>query len=79
MLGNFSTQPAPPSRHADRGRHRVHVDVAQAVVSYLDQAQAGLLPLTGDPVAAQQIALQTLDNLRQEQSSSGLSKDGILK
>src|SRR5436189_5958675 len=41
-----------------------------AVVSYLDQAQAGLLPLTGDPVAAQQIALQTLDNLRQEQSSS---------
>ena len=41
-----------------------------AVVSYLDQAQAGLLPLTGDPVAAQQIALQTLENLRQEQSSS---------
>ena len=41
-----------------------------AVSSYLDQVQPGFLQQTGDPVAAKQMALQTLDNLRAEQSSA---------
>jgi DHA2 family multidrug resistance protein len=41
-----------------------------AVNSFLEQAQAGLLQLNGDPVAARQMALQLLDNLRQQQSSA---------
>jgi DHA2 family multidrug resistance protein len=41
-----------------------------AVTSYLDQIQPGLLQQTGDPVAARQMALQILDNLRGEQSSA---------
>ena len=41
-----------------------------AVNTYLAEAQSGYLQLTGDPAAAQQMALQSLDNLRQQQSSS---------
>ena len=41
-----------------------------AVNSYLDQAQANFLQLNGDPAAAHAMALQSLDNLRQQQSSS---------
>jgi MFS transporter, DHA2 family, multidrug resistance protein len=40
------------------------------VSSYLDQVQPGLLQHTGDPVAAKQMALQILGNLRAEQSSA---------
>jgi len=40
------------------------------VVSFLDQARAAFLQQTGDPTAAQQLALQTLENLRQQQASS---------
>jgi DHA2 family multidrug resistance protein len=40
------------------------------VVSFLDQAKGVFLQQTGDPVAAQQLALQTLENLRQQQASS---------
>ena len=41
-----------------------------AVNSYLDQAQSVFLQQTGDPVAAKQMALQTLANLRAQQSSA---------
>jgi len=41
-----------------------------AVNSYVDQVYPGLLQQTGDPVAAKQMALQTLDNLRGQQSSA---------
>ena len=41
-----------------------------SVVSFLDQARAVFLQQSGDPSAAQQLALQTLDNLRQQQASS---------
>ncbi len=41
-----------------------------AVNSFFEQAQSYLLQLTGDPVAARQMALQLLDNLRQQQSSA---------
>ncbi|MGB8341825.1 MAG: DHA2 family efflux MFS transporter permease subunit [Chthoniobacterales bacterium] len=41
-----------------------------AVNSYLHQAQSVFLQQTGDPVAAKQMALQTLANLRAEQSSA---------
>jgi MFS transporter, DHA2 family, multidrug resistance protein len=41
-----------------------------AVVSFLEQARATLLPQTGDPVAAQQLAVQALENLRQQQASA---------
>jgi MFS transporter, DHA2 family, multidrug resistance protein len=40
------------------------------VVSFLHQAQAVFLQQTGDPSAAQQLAWQTLENLRQQQASS---------
>ena len=40
------------------------------VSSFLEQAQSYLLQLSGDPVAARQLALQLLDNLRQQQSSA---------
>jgi DHA2 family multidrug resistance protein len=40
------------------------------VNSYLDQIQPGFLQQTGDPVAAKQMALQTLANLREQQSSA---------
>ena len=41
-----------------------------AVASFLDQARAVFLEQTGDPVAAQQLAWQALDNLRQQQASA---------
>jgi DHA2 family multidrug resistance protein len=40
------------------------------VVSFLDQARAIFLQQTGDPSAAQQLAWQALENLRQQQASS---------
>ena len=41
-----------------------------AVTSYLHQAQSVFLQQNGDPVASKQMALQTLANLRAEQSSA---------
>ena len=41
-----------------------------AVNSYFDQAHPVFLQQTGDPVAANQMALQSLANLREQQSSS---------
>jgi DHA2 family multidrug resistance protein len=41
-----------------------------AARSFLDQAAGPFLQQTGDPVAAQQLALQTLANLRQQQASA---------
>jgi DHA2 family multidrug resistance protein len=41
-----------------------------AVHSFLEQAQARFLHQTGDPAAAQQLALQALENLRQQQASA---------
>ena len=38
--------------------------------SFLEQAQALFLQQTGDPVAAQQLAWQALENLRQQQASA---------
>jgi MFS transporter, DHA2 family, multidrug resistance protein len=39
-----------------------------AVTSFTDQTQPGLLQLTGDPVAAQQMTLQALQNTRDQQA-----------
>jgi DHA2 family multidrug resistance protein len=41
-----------------------------AVQSFTDQARAMFLEQTGDPVAAQQLALQALDNVRDQQASA---------
>jgi MFS transporter, DHA2 family, multidrug resistance protein len=41
-----------------------------AVQSFLEQAQARFLQQTGDPAAAQQMAWQALENLRQQQASA---------
>jgi MFS transporter, DHA2 family, multidrug resistance protein len=41
-----------------------------AVNSFLEQAQSYFLQFTGDPAAAPQMALQLLDNLRQQQASA---------
>jgi DHA2 family multidrug resistance protein len=41
-----------------------------AVESFLDQARALFLQQTGEPVAAQQLAWQALENLRQQQVSA---------
>jgi MFS transporter, DHA2 family, multidrug resistance protein len=41
-----------------------------AVVSFLQQARTMFLQQTGDPSAAQQLAWQALENLRQQQASS---------
>jgi DHA2 family multidrug resistance protein len=41
-----------------------------AAHSFLGQASGAFLQLTGDPVAAQQMALQALANLREQQASS---------
>ena len=41
-----------------------------ATNSFLDQAQARFLQQTGDPVASHQLALQALENLRQQQASA---------
>jgi MFS transporter, DHA2 family, multidrug resistance protein len=40
------------------------------VNSYLDQAQAAFLQQTGDPAASQQMALQSLEDLREQQAAS---------
>jgi MFS transporter, DHA2 family, multidrug resistance protein len=40
------------------------------VASFLDQARSIFLQQNGDPSAAQQLAWQALDNLRQQQASS---------
>ncbi len=40
------------------------------VMAFLDQARGVFLQQSGDPVAAQQLAWQTLENLRQQQASS---------
>jgi MFS transporter, DHA2 family, multidrug resistance protein len=40
------------------------------VTSFLAQARGVFLQQTGDPVAAQQFALQSLENLRQQQASA---------
>ena len=40
------------------------------VQAYFEQSRPALLQETGDPVQAQQMALQVLDNLRQQQASS---------
>ena len=41
-----------------------------AVQSFIEQAQARFLQQTGDPAAAQQLAWQALENLREQQSSA---------
>ena len=41
-----------------------------AVQSFTDQARAMFLEQSGDPVAAQQLALQALANLREQQASA---------
>jgi DHA2 family multidrug resistance protein len=41
-----------------------------AVQSFLEQAQARFLQITGDPAAAQQLAWQALANLREQQASA---------
>jgi MFS transporter, DHA2 family, multidrug resistance protein len=41
-----------------------------AVASFLEQARGVFLQQTGDPSAAQQLAWQALENLRQQQASS---------
>jgi DHA2 family multidrug resistance protein len=41
-----------------------------AVQSFLEQAQARFLQMSGDPAAAQQLAWQALENLRHQQSSA---------
>lgn len=41
-----------------------------SVASFLEHAQTTFLQQTGDPAAAQQLALQALENLRQQQASS---------
>lgn len=49
-----------------------------AVNSYLNQVEPGFLQQTGDPVAAHQMALQSLDNLRQQQSAALAYFDSFL-
>ena len=41
-----------------------------AVTSFLEQARGVFLQQSGDPVAAQQLAWQALENLRQQQASA---------
>jgi MFS transporter, DHA2 family, multidrug resistance protein len=41
-----------------------------AVQSFIDQARAMFLEQSGDPVASQQLALQALDNVREQQASA---------
>jgi len=41
-----------------------------AVATYLRQSTAAFLQATGDPVAAKQMALASLDSLRQQQAAS---------
>jgi DHA2 family multidrug resistance protein len=45
--------------------------IGQGVInSYVDQAQSVFFQQTGDSLAAKQMALQTLANLREQQSSA---------
>jgi MFS transporter, DHA2 family, multidrug resistance protein len=48
------------------------------VKSFLGQAQAAFLQLTGDPGAARRMALQSLDDVRQQQSSALAYFDAFL-
>src|SRR6201997_1065312 len=41
-----------------------------AVRSYLGQVQPGFLQQTGDPAASHRMALQSLENLREQQASA---------
>ncbi len=47
---------------------RISAPLNPAVHSYLNRVQPGFLQRSGDPVAAHQMALQSLDNLRQQQA-----------
>ena len=49
-----------------------------AVNSYLAQVQPGYLQQTGDPAAAQQMAWQSLENLREHQASALAYFDAFL-
>jgi len=49
-----------------------------AVNSYLQQVQPGFLQQTGDPVGAQQMALQSLEDLREQQASALAFFDAFL-
>ena len=49
-----------------------------AVNSYIAQAQPGFLQQTGDPVAAQQMSWQSLENLREQQASALAHFDAFL-
>jgi DHA2 family multidrug resistance protein len=49
-----------------------------AVNSYIAQAQPGFLQQTGDPAAAQQMAWQSLENLREQQASALAFFDAFL-
>jgi DHA2 family multidrug resistance protein len=49
-----------------------------AVNSYLQQVQPEFLQQTGDPVGAQQMALQSLEDLREQQASSLAFFDAFL-
>ena len=49
-----------------------------AVNSYIAQVQPGFLQQTGDPAAAQQMALQSLENLREQQASALAYFDAFL-
>ena len=40
------------------------------MTSFLEQSQAFFFQQTGDPAASQQMALQALENLREQQSAS---------
>jgi hypothetical protein len=42
------------------------------VSNFTDQVRDGMLQQSGDPVAAQQVALQSLENLRTQQALSPL-------
>jgi DHA2 family multidrug resistance protein len=48
------------------------------VNSYFSQVQSGFLQQTGDPAAAQQMALQSLENLREQQASALAYFDAFL-
>jgi DHA2 family multidrug resistance protein len=49
-----------------------------AVNSYIAQVQPGFLQQTGDPAAAKQMALQSLENLREQQASALAYFDAFL-
>jgi MFS transporter, DHA2 family, multidrug resistance protein len=49
---------------------RVLLPAYAAVRSFVDQASGPFLQQTGDPVAAQQLALLTLANLREQRASA---------